>query len=324
MSRSTTILTAVVAALALGLGACSSAPGDGAASGTSPQEVDLSKVTLKVGDQVAGTEEILRAAGRLEDSPYTIEWSSFTSGPPQIEALNAGQIDFAITGNTPPVIGGPTKTKVVSAYGDNGVGEAILVPAGSPVASVADLKGKKIAVARGSSAHGHVLMQLKKEGLSTSDVELNFLQPADAKGAFENGQVDAWAVWDPFSSLAEIQGAKPVARATGVTGSYNFGVASDKALADRQKEAALADFLARVSEAYEWGSAHPEEWAQAYAQASGFDPQAAKLHTRSLRLPIALDDDVNGKQNELIDAFASDNLIKAFDFSTIVDRRFEK
>ena len=64
---------------------------------------ELSGLTLHVGDQKGGTEALLRAAHALDGLPYRVEFSTFTSGPPQIEALNAGRIDFAITGNTPPV-----------------------------------------------------------------------------------------------------------------------------------------------------------------------------------------------------------------------------
>ena len=78
----------------------------------------------------------------MDDLPYDITWSAFTSGPPQIEALNAGQIDFAVTGNTPPIVGGLTKTKVVSAYSNEAKGDAILIPQDSDISSVQDLKGK--------------------------------------------------------------------------------------------------------------------------------------------------------------------------------------
>ena len=121
----------------------------------------------------------------MDDLPYDITWSAFTSGPPQIEALNAGQIDFAVTGNTPPIVGGLTKTKVVSAYSNGAKGDAILIPQDSDISSVQDLKGKSVAVARGSSAHGHLVLQLEKAGVNVSDVDINFLQPSDSKSAFE-------------------------------------------------------------------------------------------------------------------------------------------
>lgn len=200
-------------------------------------------ITLQVGDQIAGTEKILTAAGELDDLPYAITWSTFTSGPPQIEALNAGQIDFAITGNTPPIVGGLTDTKVLSAYSNEAKGDAILIPQGSDIKSVADLKGKSVAVARGSSAHGHLILQLEKAGIDPGNLDINFLQPSDSKSAFESGQVDAWAVWDPYTAIAEVGGAVPLITAEGVSNGYGFGVASDKALADDPRSEAIDDLL---------------------------------------------------------------------------------
>lgn len=314
-------LAATLLAAATGLSACAATSEGGEDPAEGP--IDLSTVTLNVGDQIAGTETILSAAGQLDDIPYSITWSSFTSGPPQVEALNAGQIDFAITGNIPPIIGGPTRTKVVSSYNNEGVGEAILVAPDSGIDSVADLKGKSIAVARGSSAHGHVIKQFEQAGLSDEDVTLNFLQPNDATAAFENGQVDAWAIWDPYTALAEVEGAQVLATASGLVETYGFGIASDDALADPAKEAALEDLLARVRTAYEWVHDNPDAWAETYAAETGFDPEAARVNTRSQRLPVPLDDTVNDNQNALIRSFADVGLLEEFDFATIVDRRFE-
>src|SRR3978361_501626 len=151
---------------------------------------ELSGLTLQVGDQKGGTESLLRAAGALDDLPYEVAFSTFTSGPPQIEAATAGKIDFAITGNTPPIFGAASnaKVKVVSAYDGGGIGDQILGRSDSPITTIADLRGKRIAVGKGSSAHGHILAQLKNAGLTPADVQLVFLQPADALSAFTSGQ----------------------------------------------------------------------------------------------------------------------------------------
>ncbi|WP_066587405.1 ABC transporter substrate-binding protein [Corynebacterium provencense] len=314
MKKLLSLLAAVVLGAA-GTTACS--------SGSEPFTGDLSGTTLKVGDQVAGTEKVLQAAGELDDVPYTIEWSSFTSGPPQIEALNAGQIDFAVTGNTPPVLGGDTSTKVVQAYGNDAVGDAVLVRDDSGISTVEQLKGRKIAVARGSSAHGHLVLQLEKAGLSVDDVEINYLQPADSKSAFEAGQVDAWAVWDPYTAIAELSGAKALVRATGVANGYGFGITSDSALGDEARTAALRDLVQRVARAYIWADEHPDEWAAIYAEETGTELEAAKLNTRSTRLAIPLDDKVNESQNSLIDAFVTAGVLpEGFDFGDKVDTRF--
>src|SRR6476469_2375128 len=109
---------------------------------------ELADVTLQIGDQKGGTESLLRAANALDDLPYKVVFSTFTSGPPQVEAATAGKIDFAITGNTPPIFGAAytAKVKVVSAYDGSGRGDRILVHADSPIRAVTDLRGKRIAV----------------------------------------------------------------------------------------------------------------------------------------------------------------------------------
>lgn len=281
-------------------------------------------ITLQVGDQIAGTEKILTAAGELDDLPYDITWSTFTSGPPQIEALNAGQIDFAITGNTPPIVGGLTDTKVISAYSNEAKGDAILIPQGSDIKSVADLKGKSVAVARGSSAHGHLILQLEKAGVDPGDLDINFLQPSDSKSAFESGQVDAWAVWDPYTAIAEVGGAVPLITAEGVSNGYGFGVASDEALADDPRSEAIDDLLGRIDRAYQWTKDNPEEWAKIFAEETGTEKAAAEINTRSTRLPIALDQTVIDSQNDLIGAFERAGVLpESFDFADQVDVRFE-
>jgi sulfonate transport system substrate-binding protein len=288
---------------------------------------ELSGLVLQVGDQKGGTESLLRAAGALDNLPYQIAFSTFTSGPPQIEAATAGKIDFAITGNTPPIFGAASnaKVKVVSAYNGGGVGDQILVPADSPITSVSDLRGKSILVGKGSSAHGNVLGQLDKAGLTPADVKLVFLQPADAFSAFQSGQADAWAIWDPFTAQAEQQlKVRSIAQAKGVTNGYWFGVASDAALADPKRNSALADLLVRFAKAAKWAQDHPQEWAEKYAAAVGLDPKVGEVsQSRSLRLPTALSDEVIASEQKIADLFAKSGQIQsAPDFSKWVDRRY--
>ena len=295
-----------------------------------PETVPLSElggVILQVGDQKGGTESLLRAAGQLENLPYQVQFSTFTSGPPQIEAATAGKIDFAITGNTPPIFGAASgaKVKVVSAYDGGGIGDQILVHADSPIKAIADLRGKSIAVGKGSSAHGHILGQLENAGLKPSDVNLVFLQPADALSAFSQGQADAWAIWDPYTAQAEQQiDVRSIGQAKGVTNGYWFGIASDAALADAKRNSALADLLVRFEKAARWAKDNPQQWAQSYAAAVGLDLKVAEVSQgRSVRLPTALDDDVVASEQKLTDLFAeSGQIASAPKFDDWVDRRY--
>ncbi|GAA4260681.1 ABC transporter substrate-binding protein [Dietzia aurantiaca] len=294
-----------------------------------PDRVDpaeLSDLVLRVGDQKGGTEALLSASGRLDDLPYRVEFSTFTSGPPQIEALNAGQIDVAVTGNTPPVFGAAAgaRASVVSAYANNGEGDQILVPADSDVQSVADLVGRKVLVAKGTSAHGHLLLQLRKAAVDPEDVELVYLQPAEAGSAFSRGDADAWAIWDPYTAITQTTSdARTLTTAAGTTNGFGFGVASDEALADPRRQTAIADLLVRIAEAGKWAAEDPTGWADYYGEAVGISPEAAELSQgRSSRVPVALADTIASEQ-ELADVFTEDGQINAVDVNALVDERFD-
>lgn len=318
-----------VTAILLSLTACTSGR-DEAGDSAAPQLVPLSELadlTLNVGDQKGGTEALLRAAGELDNVPYKIEFSTFTSGPPQIEAATAGKIDFAVTGNTPPIFGAASKAKikVVSGYTNDASGDQILVPADSAIHAVADLRGKKVVVGKGSSAHGHLLLQLQKAGLTIKDIQAVFLQPADAFTALSQGQADAWAIWDPYTAIAEKQlKVRTLVTASGVANGYGFGVAAQSALRDAQRNTALSDLVQRIARASSWAQAHPQEWYAKYAAAIGIDPAAAALaQSRSVRLSIPLNDEVNASEQNLTDLFAQSGQIQGKPtFSDFVDNRF--
>lgn len=324
-------LLAVLALLSLALTGCVSRE-DTSTAQQAPDAVPLSELaglTLQVGDQKGGTEALLTAAGALDDLPYEIAFSTFTSGPPQIEAATAGKIDFAVTGNTPPIFGAASgaKVKVVSAYDGSGRGDKLLVHQDSPIKTVGDLRGQRIALAKGSSAHGNVLAQLSRNGLTPDDVKLVFLQPADALGAFTQRQVDVWAVWDPYTAQAEADiPVRSIAQATGVTNGAGFGVASDQALADPVRNTAISDLLVRYAKAVQWARDHPDEWAARYSASVGLDPAVgAAAQDRSLRLPIALSDELVASEQELADLFAeSGQIADAPEFTNWVDQRYDE
>jgi len=310
---------------------CVSREGNSAAQQAPPTVplTELADVTLQIGDQKGGTEALLRAANALDGLPYKVVFSTFTSGPPQVEAATAGKIDFAITGNTPPIFGAASnaKVKVVAAYNGGGNGDQVLVHGDSPITAIADLRGKRIAVGKGSSAHGHILAQLKKAALTPADVQLVFLQPADALSAFQQREVDAWAIWDPYTAQAAEQlPMRSIGQAKDVTNGYWFGIASDQALADPKRNTALQDLLIRFEKAARWAKDHPEEWARSYGAAVGLDPTVAQVsQSRSLRLPTELDDEVIASEQKLADLFAeSGQIASAPKFSDWVDRRYNE
>lgn len=188
---------------------------------------------LRIGWQKGGVVALLKGKGLLEErlAPLGVEvtWSEFTSGPPLLEALGAGALDFGHTGDVPPVFALAARQDVVfvGAHEGSPVGAAILVRRDGPIKTIADLKGRKLAFKRGSSAHNVALRILRANGLSLDDVEQVDLGPPDAGPAFANGSVDAWSIWDPYTALAQQDpNVAALATAQGVLDSYGFFLAN--------------------------------------------------------------------------------------------------
>ncbi len=156
---------------------------------------------------------------QLADRGVKVRWFEFQAGPPLLEALNAGSIDFGYTGDAPPIFSQAAGGNLVytAAAAPSGEGEAILVKEASPIRTVADLKGRKVAVARGTSSHNLLVAALEKAGLRFSDITPVYLSPADAGSAFTGGSVDAWAIWDPYFAIAQARDATRVLTTSGQT-----------------------------------------------------------------------------------------------------------
>ncbi|RZQ59727.1 ABC transporter substrate-binding protein [Amycolatopsis suaedae] len=288
---------------------------------------ELAGVTLRVADQKGGSKALLTAAGLLADVPYRIEWSTFTSGPPLLEAVSAGGADVGRVGNTPPIFAAAAgaKISVVATSRGNAESDAILVPKDSPLRTVADLRGRTIGVAKGSSAHGQVLLNLRKAGLSKQDVKLSFLQPADAYGAFRQKQIDAWAAWDPYTSQALLEaGARVLADGNGTANGLSFLAAGTSALSDAGRNTAIRDFVTRHARAERWADGHRDEWAATWAKETGLDIGVARAAVaRGPDLPVPLDDAVVASEQELADTFHADGVLPSrVDFAALVDRRY--
>ena len=310
----TTTLAGLVAG-ALRLAGCGGTATGNEAAVRDDGSVDLSKVTLIVGDQKGGSKALLQAAGLLDDTEYQIEWKEFTSGPPLLEAMNGGSIHVGGVGNTPPLFAAAAKGsfKVVQGATYGGQGDAILVPKDSPVKSVADPAGKSVAVAQGSSANYNLLAQLDAAGVSYSDIKVQNLQPADALAAFTAGHLDAWAIWEPFTSQAELDaGARVLADGSKLANGYTFQVASDDALDDPATKAALQDYLGRIAQAQLWSQTHKEEWAKVWAQETGLPEEVtlAAVKKRDVQL-VPIDQTVIDSEQQMVDAFAANKLVPA-------------
>ncbi len=191
--------------------------------------------TVRIGFQKYGKLVLLKSKGSLEPKlkalGYNVKWSEFNAGPALLEAINVGALDFGNTGEAPPIFaqaaGAPIRYIAFEPPAPKG--EAILVPKDSPLKSVADLKGKKVALNKGSNVHYLLVKALEKANVKYSEITPVFLAPADARAAFERGAVDAWVIWDPFQASAEAAiGARTLADGTDTVSNYQFYLASQK------------------------------------------------------------------------------------------------
>ncbi|HEX8049254.1 aliphatic sulfonate ABC transporter substrate-binding protein [Rhizobium sp.] len=185
--------------------------------------------TFRIGWQKNGVLALAKRKGSLEkrlaDRGISVEWSEFTSGPPLLEALGAGALDFGATGDVPPLFAQAANGNLlyVGQYSGSPEGSAILVRKDSPIQTLTDLKGKKLAFKRGSSAHNVAVKALRKGGLTVDDVQALDLAPPDASAAFKTGAIDAWSIWDPYLAIAEADpDTRILATARGLLDSYSY------------------------------------------------------------------------------------------------------
>jgi sulfonate transport system substrate-binding protein len=270
-------LTGLAAAACASSSSSSSSPApasSASASASAASSVNLSSVTLNVGDQKGtGAEAVLQAAGLLNTLPFKVTWDDFTSGPPMLEAAASGSIDIGGVGDAPPVFaasGGEGIVVVGARTVPSGDQDAVVVPKGSSITSIQQLKGKKIAYGSGSSGNYQLLTVLNAAGLTSKEVTLVNLQPAEALAAFTSGSVDAWDIWPPYVQQVVAQdGAKVLAEGSQYGSPYSFEVASKSAVANPEKAAAIQAYLTTLDKAYVWAEKNPGAWGAAWASAAG-------------------------------------------------------
>jgi sulfonate transport system substrate-binding protein len=166
---------------------------------------------LRIGYQKGSVSMVLAKSHALLEKRYPntkISWIEFPAGPQMLEALNVGSIDLGSTGDIPPIFAQAAGADLVyvGAEPPKPKAEVILVPENSPIKTVAQLKGHKVAFQKGSSSHNLLLRAIQQAGLKFTDIQATYLTPADARAAFQQGDVDAWAIWDPYYSAALLQG----------------------------------------------------------------------------------------------------------------------
>jgi sulfonate transport system substrate-binding protein len=271
--------------------------------------------TVRIGFQKYGTVNFLKANGQLDKAlgakGYTVQWTEFPGGPQLLEAMNVGSIDIGHTGEAPPIFAQAADVPLVYLAHEpaSPESEAILIPEKSPIKSVAELKGKKVALNKGSNVHYLLVKQLEKAGLKYEDIQPVFLPPADARAAFERGSVDAWVIWDPYFAAAQTATkAKVLADGKDTVSNYEFYLAN-RSYAEKNDEV-IQTLLEQLKNIDAWGKDHIKELSEILSPQLGIDvPSLEKASGRRTYGIQPIDNGVIAEQQKIADTFFQLGLI---------------
>ncbi|EIJ78071.1 aliphatic sulfonates family ABC transporter periplasmic ligand-binding protein [Bacillus methanolicus PB1] len=276
---------------------------------------DKEKKVVHIGYQKFGTLNILKAQENLEKElepvGYSVKWTEFPAGPQLLEALNVGSIDFGHTGEAPPIFAQAAGAPLVyfANAPSNPKGEAIIVKKDSPIKTIKDLKGKKIALNKGSNVHYLLVKALEKAGIKYEDIDTAFLPPADARAAFEKGDVDAWVIWDPFLAEAErAANARILTDGTGLVKNREFFLASRK-FAKKHPDV-LNIIFKELQKTEKWVEENPKEAAEFLSPQIGMDVETLELTLNRKTFGLEkLSEEVAKDQQQIADQFFKLKLI---------------
>ena len=269
---------------------------------------------IRIGYQKNGVLVIARQQSTLEKhfAPQGIEvkWVEFSSGPPMMEAMNVGSIDYGAVGDSPPVFAQAAGAAIVYAAGQPVTnGQGILVPPNSAIRSIADLKGRRVGFTKGSSAHNIVVQTLEKAGLTYADITPVYLTPPDAGPAFANGSIDAWSIWDPYFAIGETkQNGRVLVDASEITKSNSFYIANRDFA--RNHGPVLQQIIDVTASTAKWAEAHRDEVAKSLSAVTSIplDIQIVAANRSSFAVgPIT--EDIIATQQGVADRFFKLGLI---------------
>jgi len=238
--------------------------------------------TSRIGYQKSSVSMVLAREHKLfeEALPGTqVRWIEFLGGPPLIEALNGGSLDIGNIGDIPPIFAQAAgiELQYFAVEPNEGKSEAVLVPKNSSVHSVAELKGRRVALLKGSSAHNLFLKSLLRAGLQWKDVDVVYLSPSDGRAAFEQGKVDAWVVWDPYYSAALVDGsARVLGDGQGLNPAGTFFVASSPFI--KQHPQAIGTIIQTLAKAQRLSLDQPDESIALMAKTLGLAPAVVESY----------------------------------------------
>jgi aliphatic sulfonates family ABC transporter substrate-binding protein len=270
---------------------------------------------IRIGYQKRGPLLVAKTMSSLEkrfnSDNVSVSWFEFISGPPLLEALNAGAIDYGFTGDSPPIFAQAAHAKIlyVAANPTHGRSQTIIVQKNSSITLVSELKGKKVGVVKGSSGHNLLIESLEAANLSLADITPVYLSPVDAYEAFIRGSIDAWSIWDPYYAIAEVEmkaRSLPIDRQNILIN--NFYIAN-RDFASKYPQA-LTNINEEVQSATDWAVKHLDETSKMLAQASGVDIIAEKLSVDRAEFTFSkLTQEILDEQQKVADRYSSLNLI---------------
>jgi sulfonate transport system substrate-binding protein len=279
-----------------------------------------SDAPLRVGYQRFGGLSLVKARHQAADA----SWSLFDSGPALTEALKAGSIDIGQVGEAPPVFAAAGKIpfKVIGTSAEVPQGEAVLVRSDRGFTTFADLKGKTVALNKGSNVNWLLVKLLQANNMSITDINVRYLKPAEGRPAFDNGQVDAWIIWDPYFALAERPGVRVLADATGLAGNREYLLVSPEALKSRPDK--IREFLRTYRAVTDWGLANPDERARVLAPELKIPEDVTRRALARSAKPLApVTPAIGAELQAIADGFVELKLIPGpVDIRSRVDGRF--
>ena len=311
MHRRSAVAALLALTLSVTLGACGGDDSGGGGAEDGP---------LRIGYQRFGGLSLVKAKAAAPDA----QWSLFESGPALTEALKAGAIDIGQVGEAPPIFAAAAKIpfSIVGTSAPIPQGEAVLVKKAKGYKSFADLRGRTVALNKGSNVHWLLVKLLAANNMTLTDINVKYLKPAEGRPAFDNDQVDAWIIWDPYFALAEQPGVQVLADATGLANNREYILVHPDAV--RNKAPRIRAFLDTYQETTTWGIAHPEERAKILAPELKIDQAVTARALARAAQPLApLTPEVGAELQGIADGFTELKLIPgSVDMKARIDDQF--
>lgn len=301
-----------ITAFSLGLSACQKTD----QNKTHDLTQDTPVTTLSIGFQKSSLNLLVAREQKLIEKEFPnakVEWREFPAGPQMLEALAIGAVDLGAVGNTPPIFAQAADKDLSYAgyevYPENGLG--VVLPKNSLIKKIEDLRGKRIAVQRGSSAHELLAKVLDKAGLTWQDIQPIWLPPADARAALDKGSIDAWSIWDPYLSAVELTGKVDVLiDGKDFPQTYAYYITNPKFTTAHPQ--AVDKILKSLNQADTWILNNPTQAVALYSSNTGLPQEVAKsaIDRRLKPSPIRpLTDENIQSQQKIADLFFAEKLI---------------